>query len=846
MAGAPGGGGGGGGGGLQTGASSTNATVKTVDITGVGSLDNLLKLDISTYQGGGTATFQVGSAPTTTGTTGTTATNVSDSLTVHSLPGVVTKVGTMASRSAVGKTTTVDLSNSTDKDVVYFTTLPDDDTFNTYKIGDFITKIDAEYQGYSLEMEEYQFVGNLVDCLNELASMVYGTVVFDPTDQKYTVVAGNTTYTRKTAGGGTSSFSIIEDDVISWEKTTEYNATTAAYGSAIVNLAQEKAKYQALILDTTPVVVAAAAVDRKEELCDVKFAFGTVHGSTYQPIPKEVLVETAASNWETWYFDAAGYKWKTSTGSADADKFTASVAKFFKEEILELCIADEAGSTQNRGRRRGLKSLTTTTTTVDDTGKSTSTTSFVSLLYKLGNVDSGAKVWGKGFVANLSCIGMPSVQKFNKYKETPADVTTSSNTDPKTQPAQKMLDNCYHELGSTAVVARDEIVKVSDTSTKTITENYSYAKFTIPGELFILVKEALKTTPNTVVTDQDISNALLKHFYQVDMTIVGSAITTGLAYTGYIDKYGRLISETGQVLLVHGTKEEKAPTSGGEGGPPPPPPDTLYKFYKPVMGMDINFEIVEKNTISAADAGGANKKATMKEILEKVFKELVQTLNFDKPDAIYAVVETKYPKYLYTPIEELVDGKTSFKQGNRIGVVFGERNATSPVVLNEYNVKLAEQQINIYKRKVKVIESKIALIAAILKANSPATPGGGGGSSGGGAGDLTSIVNNAVDAISKYNALVQTTKVQTSTSRTKLAEYKKECDTAIATCLDSYNSIKTKNKSKIVVSAILSDSLPTIGSTLSLPSTISSSSKYKATSVTVSGVIATIAGEENG
>jgi hypothetical protein len=441
---------------------------------------------------------------------------------------------------------------------------------------------------------------------------------------------------------------------------------------------------------------------------------------------------------------------------------------------------------------------------------------------------------------------MPSVQKYNKYKEKPAGVTTNpANTDPKMQLPQKMLDNCYHELGSSAIIAKDEIILISDTSTKTITENYSYARLTIPAKLIKAVEDALKTDANTVVTTKDISDALLKHYFQVDMTIVGSAITSGLAYTGYIDKYFRLISETGQVLLVHGEKDKK-PESGGSGGPPPVvSSDKSYKFYKPIMGMDINFEIPDINSVPdvATAGGGGGKHKTIKDILETVYKDLVQKLNFDgPPDAIYALVETNYPKYLYTPVEESVDGVKKYNQGNRIGVVFGERNATTPVVLNEYNVKLAEQQINIYKRKIKTLESKIGLVSAIVKANyTPAYNRAGQSADK----NVSTIVNGAVEAITKYNALVQAVKVQTSASRNQLTQYKKDCDTAIATCLDSYNSIKTKNKSKIVVTAILSDSLPAIGTQLSLPTSISNSSNYKVISVTVSGVTMTIAGEDN-
>jgi hypothetical protein len=764
----------------------TSAKTKQVAIRGVSDVDKLLKLDISTYPGGGNVGYQ---------DTNTKADkNIDDKVTIQGIDGVVSKTGTMASRSGVGSLVSANLGNINGKKAVSIVESVDDATYKPYLLSDIVAEVakkagvTIELKGYDLLIEDYFFTGTLTDCLNDLAGLIYGTVEYISTDNKYVIKGGD--YTDKLSSSGTGLISIEEDDIISWEVVTEKNSNLRSFGSDLINIAKELARLRAAILEIEP-QKSVSNIQAKELQDVVSFEFGYKGG--YVPIPSYVEVDSI--HWDEWYFDAQGFKYSNSTGDA---KFISKYTKYFKEETLLECITEptSTGSTGvvSRGKKRGLKSIGIGTT----------------LQFRLKNTSINSSCYGRGYLTNLTSLGLPSV---TKYREDASKASTSKTP----------YDDCYHTLYD--IVVKKVIVKESETSDRTVDDYVPFLEFRLAPALYNDVQAALKAKKSaagdyTDPTDYEINDTLLMHQYGAKVEIVGSTVTTQLIYKGWLDKYGRLITDSGQVVLIYTTASGNN-TSGTSG------------FYGPLEGMDLSFTPAPQKTPVPGQTPATS-------LIDDYFDESVIT---SKLISAYADLKalcgaqpqigmydpkagTGYPKFIYETLPNPT--QSGLQIGALIGVVYGEKEYTDTLTLSTYTS--VDKQRKQLERKVKCVESKIALIIKCIVKLDPSSK------------VSKSTVTDLLKIIIKYQTILA--KVKTESLATMVG-MRTEYETALNDILAQFNCSSNAKINRATVTIILPDSLPNINDTMILPATVTKLTGFKVVSTSVSGVTATIVGEYN-
>lgn len=764
---------------------SNSATIKQIDITGASDPDKLLKVDISTHAGGGSVGFQdTNTAPTKA---------LDDSVTIQGIKGVVNKIGTMASRSAVGSIVGADLGNVNSKKALTVIKPVDDATFKPHLISDIISSISTvavELKGYDLMLEEYSFTGLTIDGLNDLAGLLYGSVNYISTDDKYAIVGGD--YTGKLSSNSSSGLKVTDDILISWEETTEKSTALMSFGSALIAAAKELARLRAAILDIP--VQASVSTSEVKELNDiVAFDFGFKTGP--KQIPDYMMIDSV--NWDEWYFDALGIKYASATGDAI---FVSKQTIYYFTEVTKECSVNvsSGGQTQTvaRGKMRGLRSLRLGTT----------------LLFRVKNCNVGSTIYGRGYLTNLVSLGLPSVTKFK------ADALASAGS-------QTPFDDCYHQLFDVQI--KKVKIKISETSTLTADDYVPYLAMTmspaLANDAFTALKAKNTAAGNSAApTDFEIDDLLLSHQYGAKVEVMSSTVITNLKYKGWVDKYGRLISDSGQVqlILTAGTS-----TTSGQGA-------GQVAFFGPIEGMDMSF--ITTNIAPATPSAGATTSSLLNDYFDEtaITSNLVSAYNDLKllcgaqaPIGQYDAASTTYPRFIYEILPQAVGTPPSTK-GALIGVVFGIKEPTAPTLsLTGYvSSDKAKKQL---ERKVKCLESKIALIVKCIKKNDPQS-------------SVTSqIVKDLLKKIIKYNTLLARVKNE---SLTTMMTMKLEYETALNDCITKFNGTSNAKVHKVSVSVLIPDTLPNIGDTLTMPGTITSNS-YKVTSVNVSGVTANITGE---
>ena len=766
---------------------SSSATKKVVDISGISDLDKLLKVDISTHAGGGSIGFQdTNTAPNKA---------IDDDITIQGIKGVVNKTGTMASRSAVGSIVGADLGNSKGKKALTIIKPVDDATYKPHLISDIISSISTatvELKGYDLMLEEYTYTGLTIDGLNDLAGLLYGTVNYVSKDDKYVIVGGD--YTGTISSNSSGSTSITDDTLVSWEQTTEKSSVLMSFGSALIAAAKELARLRAAILDIP--VQASVAQSTVKELSDIiYFDYGKKTGP--KQIPDYMLIESV--NWDEWYFDALGIKYSAAIGDAI---FVSKQTQYYYTEVTKECSVNVTGGGQTttvaRGKARGLRSLRLGTT----------------LFFRLKNCSVGNPIYGKGYLTNLVSLGLPSVTKFK------ADALASAGTDTP-------YDDCYHQLFEVQI--KKVKIKLSETSTLTADDYVPYLAMSMSPALANDAFTALKAK-NTAAgnssdpTDFEIDDLLLSHQYGAKVEVMSSVTLTTLKYKGWLDKYGRLITESGQVQLILTTGTS---TTAGQGA-------GQEAFFGPIEGMDMSFETT--NIAPPTPSAGANTSTLLSDYFDETaiasnlltaYSDLKKLCGAQSPIGSYDPTATTYPKFIYEILPQAVGSPPSTK-GALIGVVFGLKEPTSPTLsLTGYTSSdKAKKQL---ERKVKCLESKIALIVKCIKKNDPQSS------------VSAQIVKDLLKKIIKYNTLLARVKNESlATMMTMKVEY----ETALNDCITKFNGTSNAKVHKVSVTTLILDTLPNIGDSLTLPASATSKT-YKVTSVNVSGVTATITGELN-
>lgn len=758
----------------------SSATTKQVDITGAGDVDKVLKLDVSLFKDGGSVGFQsTNTAPSNT---------IGEDVTVQGIKGIVNRTGVMASRSAVGSIVSAELGNRGAKKAISIIKPVDDATFLPYLIDDVIsgiTTVDTEFVGYNLYIEEYNFSGKVIDCLNDLAGLVYGSVVYDSEEDKYIIVSGDTTYTPPGSGG---SYSVDEDTLISYEIVTEKNDKLVSFGSNLIAAAKELAKLRAAILDIA--ASSSIATSQTKELTDsIIFGFGT-RGS-FTPIPQYVAVDSI--HWDEWYYDAQNFKYVNPVGDT---KFVSKYTRYYKEEQVKECILEATAGggtgTASRGKMRGLRSIGIGTT----------------LQVLIKGISAGSSITGKGYLANLTSLGLPSI---TKYK---ADALASAGTDTP-------FDDCYRVLYD--VVTKPVKVKISPTSTLTTTEYHPYLELKMATALYNEVQSALQAKNlaagiTTAPTDYEINAELLRHSYEVKVEIMSESTTFDLKYKGSIDSHGRVITDSGQVVLIYGTS-----ASGVEG------------FYGPLEGMDMSFEPSTVTTPTTPIAGSSLlndffDENSIKTNLINAYNDLKTLALAQPPIAIYAPVTGTstpgYPRLIYEKITP--EPPATATTGNLVGCIYGTITGEyeGALTLNSYtsSSKLRKQ----LERKVKCVESRISLIIACIKHADPAS------------GVTSTQVKTLLKTIITYQTILNRVKNEALATMTTL---KVAYETALNDVITQYNGETNAKVHRATVQVVLPDSLPSIGGSLDMGDRDSGS--YRVTAVSVSGVTATITGEYN-
>jgi hypothetical protein len=137
-----------------------------------------------------------------------------------------------------------------------------------------------------------------------------------------------------------------------------------------------------------------------------------------------------------------------------------------------------------------------------------------------------------------------------------------------------------------------------------------------------------------------------------------------------------------------------------------------------------------------------------------------------------------------------------------------------------------KRQLN---RKLKCLESKISLIKACIRKLDPTS-------------SITNqIIKDLLKTIIMYHTILYRVKNE---SLTTMITMRTTYENALNALLTQFNGETNARINKVTVNILLPDVLPSIGASLTVPPSIATG-QYKVTSVSVSGVTATIVGEYN-
>jgi hypothetical protein len=770
-----------------------NALVKKVDIQGTGDTDKLLKLDISTYENGGNIGYHnVEPAPNKA---------IDDDVVVHGIKGVVNKTGTMASRSGVGSLVSAELGNKAVKEFVNIIKPEDNINFKPYYLSDIVSFIHApglsvELRGYDLMIESYVFSGYAKNCLEDIAGLIYGSVVYDSIRDKYVIVGGDTTYSSRGSG---NPFVIKMIEVISWELVVEKNTKLSAFATAMVAAAKELAKLRAAIIDLNDALAQKLIDDAKTktstQVSNVTFDFGWKGG--VQEIPSYCKVDS--TQWDEWYIDAKNNKFIGPTGDKE---FSMKQTKYFKTETLKPIVTvlspNGGPTTKERGKMRGLRTIHMAT-----------------IWHKIFNVEFGTTVKGKGYVSNLDCMGIPSLTKYETDK---LEKLGEDKVD---------VDDTYRVLYEFKTYEKKIRKSEYATTYEIIYERYLgfHLNIQVYNAVFDAIKaQKMKEGNNEIPSEGEMIEGLLKLHYVVKVDIMAeetSLVNNSFVYKGYLDKYNRLISDSGQVLAVL--------------------VDNF--FYGALPGMDMSFTMLTANqtqdrnaayTLSLADSqllSGFFDENDIRLKLEAALKDLIQLCKAQPPIGTYSinnftVTGRTYPSFI---AGVYVDSKTNQQiiSTEIVGCVFGIKEPTVPLTVAAYTSSTKQKKILI--RKIKCLEDKLRLIIACIKKNDPSNS------------ISLATIKDILKVIITYETVLN--KVKDESLPTMVA-MRQTYEDALNACYAKFNGTTNAKVHRATLSVTMPDILPTTGDSLQLPHEIGTGN-YKVTSVAVSGVTASVIGEYN-
>ena len=769
-------------------ATDTKSKTKLISITGAPSEDITVRLDVSNYATTGSLSFTEAKTKPTQ--------KLDDTITVQGLKGVVSKIGTVASASLQGSSVSATLGNFSSKKMVGVYKPENDATFQSYLLSDIVSDINTlgivnvTYQGTDLCVESYSYTGKIIDCLNDIAGLVYGTLIYDSSNDQYIIVSGDTTYSSKT----TSSYSIAVTDLISCEITDERNNKLLAFGTDIVNAAKTIATVRASILDLTAATVPVATSNPKVITNEIKFSFGSkgAPGTGVTAIPNEVYIDGATGGLDTYFGNATA--WQTWTVGAKGAEPPAS-NRYFKTEV----VTQYDPKNQTNGTSRGLLTIEGCT-----------------LSYPLKNISNSMLLYGRGYTANLTTVGLPSITDFNALSKT-LSTSVAGKGSGITVDSNAVLTGAYYALPD---VQYRQVITASDTSGTLFEINYEpFLNFTVNTDLLNAVKAA----------GDDNGDLLVGQFFDVHLEIMGISMTDNLKYVGTLDKHNRLISPTGQVLLIL----------------------VDSYFYGPMTGCDMSF-IPTNSKVTALPgfsdlADGYFNESSLKQQLLDAYEVLKGIVSAQTPIGQWATTtNTTYPRFItaYTgpPDKAQVVTSTSKPPPKANAAVLigmatlsndavdtGTKEAKLPLTLTEYNT--SNRQLKLLNRKLKCLESKITLICKCIKKNDPT--------------NTTSVttVKTLMQTIVTYNTLTASVKDPSLVSSQTI---KKPYDDAINTILQSFDIYSKAVLRRATLSVILPATLPTIGAKFTVPSGYDpNNSTYIVTGASVSGLNATITGECN-
>ena len=757
-----------------------NARVKPINITGVDNVDTLLKLDIATHENGGNVGY------TQAGTV--TPKSLDDTVVVQGIKGVVSKVGVTASRSSVGAIVSADIGNVNAKKFTGIIKPVDDATFKPYLMSDLVacvTKVTVIYKGYDLMLESYSFSGKTIDCLNDLAGLVYGTVRYDSSSDTYYVVGGDVSDTSSFKG---FTYSVDVDDLISYEVTKEKNNQISSFSNDLIAVAKDIATLRATILDLPKDSTISTTTRELRDVINVDFG----QKSGPKTIGPEFKVDSV--DWDTWYLDADGHRY---VGPSGDTKFESKFTGYFAIETITDLSTDVNSSggttTVTRGQQRGLRSLRAGTT----------------LWYRIKNVYSYETVYGKGYLTNLHCTGLPSITKYNQDKQAAGGGNTP-------------YDDCYHVLYDVEV--KKVYVKESDGSSNILVEYVPFLGFTVDPGIYNKSYDAIKASyvakgSSADPSESDIASAMLNLQYGATVEIMCTSSSTELKYKGTLDAHGRLISESGQVMLV------------------------LIDdyFYGPIEGMDMSFTTLTDVSINPTSydpnvyiinstlINDYFDETSIKTQLLAAWTDLKTLCKAQAPVGKYTTSTEGYPRF----ISEILTNPPAGATPRVIGVQYGtssvlnaEKEATVPLTLTPHSTSNKKRRQ--LERKLKCLESKVSLLVKCINAAQSS--------------NHVSIgtVRSVLKTIITYETILARVKNE---SLATIISLKASYEEALNKALLLFDNSKLASIYRVSLSAILPDSLPAIGDRVKLP--VGSNKSYTITSVTTSGLTVNISGESH-
>lgn len=708
----------------------SEAITKDINISGFNSADSVTKLDISLSESSGTISYT---------SIKDKEVDVNDHISIQGVKANVLRSGKI---NSISDSVTAEVGSDKVNNSIAILMLEDEAKYLPYKITDIVSILRQKsglsivYKGYEVCIESFTFSGTVKDCINNIAGLVFGSVSYSSLTDTYTIMAGDYIPTSS------SEYIHIESKHIkSIEVYAEKDSSMSQFGMMLLELAKEIARLRQSIIDATTTVDETSTRTLSDT---INFKFGGAGGHNF--IPNDIEVES--TEWDIWYEDELGNKWINPTKAAEEKndpKFVSKQKFYFKVETLEETITtvdnSSAGYTVKRGKKRGLRSMSVGT----------------SLYVRLKNITSTNSVVGKGFLTNLQTLGMPSLTKYleNKAQGSSAD---------------EEYEDGYHILYE--IETREK--KVKDNSTNIVENLYiPYLRITCPPSIYNAIYAALLIKLSRTPNSFEINDAMTKQLYSVNMELMSTEIDYGkLLYVGYQDKYGRVITNNNQVVLVSGNDN--------------------ISYYAPLEGMDINFSISQPST-SSYNPSIFNDYFTPSKImsqLELAFKDL-KTLAIAQ-DIVCKSKTTEFPKFLYEVLDPPINGNTL---GRIVGVVISEKEPTEDLTINAFIT--TERQKKRLERKLKVLECKINLIIKCMNKYS----------------NIVSLseVKNHLREIIDYEAILYEVKNESISTMQLL---KASLDEHINFFLDNLGSSVGSIKHKAKLKTFIPDIIPPIGTVL--------------------------------